>query len=73
MEEEDEDLAHLKDIENGHPMEGIEERVVITVSNWPALLKILLSVARISKPSPSPSSKKGRKRPLVLVWESSSA
>jgi hypothetical protein len=33
VEEEDKDLAHLKDIENGHPMEGIEERAVITVSN----------------------------------------
>ena len=73
VEEEDEDLAHLEDIENGHPMEGIEERAVITVSNWPALLKILLTVARISKPSPSPSSKKGGKRPLVPVWGSSSA
>ena len=31
VEEEDEDLAHLEDIENGHPMEGIEERAVITV------------------------------------------
>ena len=73
MEEEDEDLAYLEDIENGHPMEGIEERAVITVSNWPALLKILLIVARISKPLPSPSSKKSGKRPLVPVWESSSA
>jgi hypothetical protein len=73
VEEEDEDLAHLKDIENGHPMEGIEERAVITVSNWPALLKILLTVARISKPLPLPGSKKGGKRPLVPVWGSSSA
>jgi hypothetical protein len=73
MEEEDKDLAHLKDIENGHPIEGIKERTVITVSNWPALLKILLTVARISKPLPSSSSKKGRKRTLVPVWESSSA
>ena len=72
VEEEDEDLAHLEDIENGHPMEGIEERAVITVSNWPDLLKILLTVAWISKPSPSLRSKKGGKRPLVPVWGSSS-
>ena len=48
VEEEDEELARLEDIENGHPMEGMEETAAITVSNWPALLKILLTVARIS-------------------------
>jgi hypothetical protein len=68
MEKEDKDLAHLKDIKNSHPMKGVEDRVTITVSNWLALLKILLIVARISKSSPSPSSKKGRKKPLVLIW-----
>ena len=46
-EEEDEALAHLDDIENGHPMEGIEDRAVVTVSNFPILLKIFLTVSRI--------------------------
>ena len=69
MEEEDKDLAHLKDIENGHFIEGIKERAIITVSNWPDLLKILLTVARISKPPPSPGFKKDGKRPLVPVCE----
>jgi hypothetical protein len=36
VEEEDEELAHLDDVENGHPMEGIEEGAHLTVSNCPA-------------------------------------
>ena len=32
-EEEDEALAHLEDLENGHPMEGLEAQATITVSN----------------------------------------
>ena len=50
-EEEDEALAHLEDLENGHPMEGMEEKAVITVSNFSILLKTLLTVSRILLPS----------------------
>lgn len=70
LEEEDEALAHLEDVENGHPMEGIEEGAGITVSNYPALSKILLTVARIINPLPSPNSRKGGKRPRVRAWGS---
>jgi hypothetical protein len=53
VEEEDEELAHLDDIENGHSMERIEKGVRITVSNCSALLKILLIVTRTIRPSRS--------------------
>jgi hypothetical protein len=72
VEEEDEALAHLEDVENGHPMEGNEERASITVSNCPALSKILLTVARIINPLPSTGFRKGGRRPHVLAWGSSS-
>ena len=50
VEEEDKALAHLEDKENSYPMEGVKERAYITVSNYPAFLKILLTVARIFNP-----------------------
>jgi hypothetical protein len=50
VDDEDEELARLDDIENGHRMEGLEDQAVITVRNYPILLKILLTVFRITKP-----------------------
>ena len=47
---EDETLAHLENIENSHPMDGLKDQAVITVSNYPISLKILLTVFRIIKP-----------------------
>ena len=44
VEDEDEALAHLEDVENGH---WFEDKAVITVSNFLILLKILLTVSRI--------------------------
>jgi hypothetical protein len=63
VEEEDEALAHLDDIENGHPMEGLEGGAVITVSNFPILLMILLTVSRILDLLRSASFKLDGRRP----------
>ena len=50
VDDEDEALAHLKDVENGHPIEGLEDQAIITVSNYPISLKILLTVLGLSNP-----------------------
>ena len=71
VEEEDEDLAHLEDVENGHPMEGIEDQAVITVSHCLVLLKILLTVARTFNPSHSSGFKGGGRQlydPVCRLW-----
>jgi hypothetical protein len=70
VEEEDEDLAHLEDVENGHPMEGIEDQAVITVSHCLVLLKILLTVARTFNPSHSSGFKGGGRQLYDPVWGS---
>jgi hypothetical protein len=63
VDDEDEALAHLEDVENGHPMEGLKDQAIITVSNYPISLKILLTVSRIIKPLRFAGSKSaGRKR-----------
>jgi hypothetical protein len=67
VEEEDEALAHLDNVENGHPMEGVEEKAVITVSNFPILLMILLMVSRILPPSRSAGFKPDGRRLHVRV------
>jgi hypothetical protein len=50
IESEDEALAHLDNVENGHLIEGLKGQAVITVSNYPILLRILITVSRITKP-----------------------
>ena len=67
VEEEDEALARLEDEENGHPMEGVEEGVCVTVSNCSAFLKILLTVSRTSNPWHSNASNPGGNRPHDAV------
>jgi hypothetical protein len=63
VDDEDEELARLNDIENGHRMEGLEDDAMITVSNHPISLKILLTVSRTTRPSPFASFKPaGKKR-----------
>ena len=62
INDEDEALAHLEDVENGHPIEGLEDQAVITVSNYPISLKILLTVSRIIKPLRFTGSKPAGKR-----------
>ena len=71
VDDEDEALAHLEDIENGHPMEGLEDQAVITVSNYPISLKILLTIARIIKPLRfagfKPAGRRQHVRALILL------
>ena len=63
IDDEDEALTYLEDVENGHPIEGLEEQAIITVSNYSISLKILLIVSRIIKPLRFAGSKSaGRKR-----------
>jgi hypothetical protein len=50
IKEENEELSYLKDVENGYPIEGIKDQAGIIVSNFPNLLKFLLTVSRILKP-----------------------
>ena len=67
-EEEDEAMAHLNDIENSHPMEGIEDGAMVTVSNFPILLKIFLTVSRIFNHLHSTSFKPDGRRPHTHMW-----
>lgn len=72
LEEEDEGLAQADDLENGHPMEGVEQQATITVRNFPVLLEILLTVARISMALPLTTSKSGgRMLPALSPTQSS--
>jgi hypothetical protein len=62
VEEEDGDLAHLDDVENGHQF---EDRGYITVSNFLILSKVLLIVSRIFELLRSAGFKPGGRRPHV--------
>ena len=64
IEEEDEALAHLEDMENGHL---IEDRAVLTVSNFLILLMILLTVSRIFNLLRSAGFKPDGRRPHIPV------
>ena len=64
VEEEDEDLAHLEDMENGHL---IEDRAILTVNNFLILLMILLTVSRIFNLLRSAGFKPDGRRPHIPV------
>jgi hypothetical protein len=70
VEEEDEALAQLEDLENGHTIEGMEERAVVTVSNVPFFFKILFTVSRILEPlrfaGSNPAGRRQHNRALPL-------
>jgi hypothetical protein len=70
VDEEDEALAQLEDLENGHTIEGMEERAVVTVSNVPMFFMILFTVSRILEPlrfaGSNPAGRRQHNRALPL-------